>query len=84
MGAHAAESGYIDYIMALSKPATAAKFKQAREDVENVGGKVTYEITAGLKALTISLPEGLVQTFDNKDYVDFIEEDKAVHFYPST
>ncbi|KAF7722754.1 hypothetical protein EC973_002708 [Apophysomyces ossiformis] len=81
MTVHAAEPGYVDYIMALSEPATPEKFKQAREDVEKVGGKVTYEITIGLKALTISLPEGLIQSFDNKDYVDFIEEDKIVHFY---
>ncbi|KAI8139154.1 hypothetical protein BJV82DRAFT_628359 [Fennellomyces sp. T-0311] len=67
------------YIMALKAPATDKVVKQCRADVESIGGEVTYEIKTGLRALIVCLPNDQVSTFDNKDYIDFIEKDQEVH-----
>ncbi|CDH60193.1 predicted protein [Lichtheimia corymbifera JMRC:FSU:9682] len=77
--AKAAEPGYTDYIMALKKSVDDAVIEQAKADVEAVNGKVIYEIKIGFQALIISLPNDQYTTFENKDYVDFIEEDQQVH-----
>lgn len=69
-------AGYTDYIMALKKPVDDAVIEQAKADVEAVNGKVIYEIKYGFQALIISLPNDQYTTFENKDYVDFIEEDQ--------
>jgi hypothetical protein len=44
------------------------------------GGKVLHEITLGMTGLVVALPSDLVQAFDSKDYVDFIEEDQLGNF----
>lgn len=62
--------------MAIKPPADDAKFSQAKADVEAAGGKVIHEIKTGFKALIISLPNHQVWTFDNKDYIDFMEQDQ--------
>jgi hypothetical protein len=38
---------------------------------------VLHEITLGFNGLVVSLPSGQLQAFDAKDYIDFMEEDKA-------
>lgn len=35
------------------------------------------EITLGMHAIIVSLPSDQVQSFDSKDYVDFIEQDQV-------
>ncbi|KAI9490289.1 hypothetical protein BDB00DRAFT_875484 [Zychaea mexicana] len=77
--ATAAKPGYTDYIMALKEPVSDATIKQAKADVESAGGEVTYEIKTGLHALICSLPNERITTFDNKNYVDFMEQDQEVH-----
>jgi hypothetical protein len=67
--------GFTDYIIAITKPATEAKFEKAKADVERLGGKVNYEIHLGLEGLSVSLPTGQLQTMDNRDYVDFVDVD---------
>lgn len=69
-------AGYTDYIMALKKPVEDGVIEQAKSDVEAVGGKVVYEIKIGFQALIVSLPNDQYTTFENKDYVDFIEQDQ--------
>lgn len=62
--------------MALKKSVDDAVIEQAKADVDAVNGKVIYEIKIGFQALIISLPNDQYTTFENKDYVDFIEEDQ--------
>ncbi|KAI8382947.1 hypothetical protein BD560DRAFT_385563 [Blakeslea trispora] len=69
----------LNYIIALKHPVTEASYRQARKDVELMGGKVTYEFRASLKAVLASLPSGKIQAFNSKPYVEFVEEDKSVH-----
>ncbi|KAI8373452.1 hypothetical protein EDC96DRAFT_499422 [Choanephora cucurbitarum] len=69
----------IDYIIALKPPVTEASYEQVRKDVQSMGGKITYEFRASLKAVLASLPSGKINTLSSKPYVDFVEEDKSVH-----
>ncbi|KAI9261711.1 hypothetical protein BY458DRAFT_420707, partial [Sporodiniella umbellata] len=50
-------------------------FKQAKKDIESMGGKVHRELHAAMKAVTFTAPEGRVSSLQNKDYTDFIEVD---------
>lgn len=75
----AAEDGFASYIIGLSEPVTDKKIKEAKKDIEKAGGKVNFEITLGMHGLVVSFPTDLVQAFEAKDYVDFIEEDKLFH-----
>ncbi|KAI8384609.1 uncharacterized protein BYT42DRAFT_563064 [Radiomyces spectabilis] len=77
--AMAAESGYTDYILALREPVDQKKVDKAKSDIEAEGGKVTYEIKTGMKGLIVSLPNDRVKAMADKDYVDFMEQDKSVH-----
>ncbi|KAI9247470.1 hypothetical protein BDA99DRAFT_525988 [Phascolomyces articulosus] len=77
--ATAAKPGFTDYILALKEPVTDATIQQARNDIEAIGGEVTNEIKAGLHALICSLPNNQITAMDNKDYVDFMEQDQEVH-----
>lgn len=45
--------------------------------MKKLGGKVNFEITLGMHALAVSLPSNQFQTFQQEDYIDFIEEDKT-------
>ncbi|OBZ85983.1 hypothetical protein A0J61_05971 [Choanephora cucurbitarum] len=78
---YAAEEGYTDYLIALSEPVTDAKWEQARADIEKIGGKVNYEITLGMKGLAVSVPSNIVLALDQKDYIDFMEQDHTVHAF---
>lgn len=69
--------GFTDYIIGLSSPVTKDKIKKAKADIEKAGGKVLNEISLGMHGLIVSLPSDLVQTFDAKDYVDFVEQDQV-------
>jgi hypothetical protein len=52
----------------------------ARADVEKAGGIVLHEITLGMQGMIVSLPSNQLQAFENKGYVDFIEQDRAGKF----
>ncbi|EPB90818.1 hypothetical protein HMPREF1544_02396 [Mucor circinelloides 1006PhL] len=73
----AAEEGFTDFIIALSKPITAEKLEMAKADIKKVGGKINHEISLGLEGFAVSLPSDQVTAFDQKDYVDFIERDRS-------
>ncbi|KAI8049375.1 hypothetical protein BDF21DRAFT_433267, partial [Thamnidium elegans] len=75
----AAEDGFTDFIIGLSSPVTKDKIKKAKADIEKAGGKILSEITLGIHGFVVSLPSDLVQSLDNKDYIDFIEEDQIAH-----
>ncbi|KAL9550314.1 hypothetical protein MBANPS3_004787 [Mucor bainieri] len=66
-----------DYIIALSKPITAEKLATAKADIKKAGGKINHVISLGLEGFAVSLPSDQVTAFDQKDYVDFIEQDKS-------
>ena len=42
-----------------------------------MGGKITYEFRASLKAVLASLPTERIDTLSSKPYVDFVEKDKS-------
>lgn len=63
--------------MALKSPATDETFKQAREDVEAVGGKVNYEFKTAFKGVLVQLPSQEFTAFNSKSYVDFMEPDQS-------
>ncbi|KAI8074335.1 uncharacterized protein B0P05DRAFT_548160 [Gilbertella persicaria] len=69
----------VDYIVALKSPVSENSYKEAKKDIESMGGKVTYEFRAAFKAVLASLPSDHVSTLSSKPYVDFMEEDKSVH-----
>ncbi|KAL7320165.1 hypothetical protein PS15m_000085 [Mucor circinelloides] len=77
----AAEEGFTDFIIALSKPITAEKLEMAKADIKKAGGKINHEISLGLEGFAVSLPSDQVTAFDRKDYVDFIEKDRSVHAF---
>lgn len=60
----------------MSNPVTKEKIKKAKADIEKAGGKILSEITLGMHGFVVSLPSDLVQSLDNKDYIDFVEEDQ--------
>ncbi|KAI7879767.1 hypothetical protein K492DRAFT_195726 [Lichtheimia hyalospora FSU 10163] len=66
--------------MVLKKcPDMSAEFKQAKIDIHKAGGQVTDELKYGLKGLIVRIPKDAVSTFEEKDYVDFMEKDSPVH-----
>lgn len=69
--------GFTDYIIALSKPITAEKLATAKADIQKAGGKINHVISLGLEGFAVSLPSDQVTAFDQKEYVDFIEQDKS-------
>ncbi|KAI7899851.1 uncharacterized protein BX663DRAFT_519706 [Cokeromyces recurvatus] len=69
----------VKYIMALKSPVTKESYKQAKVDVESMGGKVEQEFHAAFKAVLISLPSEQANALEAKSYVDFMEQDKSVH-----
>ncbi|KAG2189665.1 hypothetical protein INT46_010848, partial [Mucor plumbeus] len=73
----AAEEGFTDFIIALSKPVTKDKLEKAKADIKKAGGKINHEITLGLEGFAVSLPADQITAFDQKDYIDFVEEDKS-------
>ncbi|KAI8142800.1 hypothetical protein BJV82DRAFT_138374 [Fennellomyces sp. T-0311] len=78
-GVLATEAGFTDYIMVFREPVTDQTYKQARSDVKYAGGEVTREYRAALKGLAVSLPDGQVDTLEQKSYVDYMEESGEVH-----
>ncbi|KAI8875669.1 hypothetical protein K501DRAFT_202119, partial [Backusella circina FSU 941] len=66
--------GFTDYIVGITG---GDKIQKAKMDIEQAGGKVLHEISLGFNGLVVSLPSDQLQAFDAKDYIDFMEEDKA-------
>ncbi|CAO3660047.1 unnamed protein product [Umbelopsis ramanniana] len=82
LNAYAAQAGYTDFIMVFNRDISDSDFKKAQDDVLAANGVINHKYTAGLKGLSVSLPDsnsGLVNTFEAKDYVKFIETDQTVH-----
>ncbi|KAI8580927.1 hypothetical protein K450DRAFT_235293 [Umbelopsis ramanniana AG] len=82
LNAYAAKAGYTDFIMVFNRDISDSDFKKAQDDVLAANGVINHKYTAGLKGLSVSLPDnkdGLVNTFEAKDYVKFIETDQTVH-----
>ena len=73
-------AGYTDFIMVFNRDISDSDFKKAQDDVLAANGIINHKYTAGLKGLSVSLPDsnnGLVNTFEAKDYVKFIETDQT-------
>ncbi|RCI05443.1 hypothetical protein CU098_010785 [Rhizopus stolonifer] len=71
----------VKYIMAFKDSANDETFEQARKDIEGMGGKIDYEYRSALKAVSFTLPNEDVTILSEKEYSDFIEQDKSVHTF---
>ena len=69
-------AGFTNFIVVFKEPVSEQTYQRARSDVRSVGGQVTNEYHHSLKGFAVELPDGFVNTFENKPYVDFIERDK--------
>ncbi|KAG2221994.1 hypothetical protein INT45_006694 [Circinella minor] len=69
-------TGFTNFIVVFKKPVSEQVYQRARSDVESAGGQVTNEYHHSLKGLAVELPNGFVNTFESKPYVDFIEKDE--------
>ncbi|EIE77077.1 hypothetical protein RO3G_01781 [Rhizopus delemar RA 99-880] len=60
---------------------TKETFAKARKDIEEQGGKVTYEFHSAMNGIEFTFPNEQVTALREKAYVDFIEQDKTVHTF---
>lgn len=67
----------LKYIMAFKSTATKETFAKARKDIEEQGGKVTYEFHSAMNGIEFTFPNEQVTALREKAYVDFIEQDKT-------
>ncbi|KAI8095057.1 uncharacterized protein B0P05DRAFT_524523 [Gilbertella persicaria] len=68
-------------MLALKEPVTQKKINQAKSDIEKMGGKILYEITLGMHGFAVAIPSNTVIAMDQKDYVEFMEQDHTVHAF---